>query len=276
MARPFFKWVGGKTKLLPEILHRVPEFNRYHEPFLGGGAVFFGVAPTAACLSDLNPHLVTTYVAVRDHVDCVMERLYALQSSHTDGSYGRVRSHYNHGSLSDIERAATFLYLNKTCFNGLHRLNKKGEFNSPEGDYDISAIVDEPTLRAASSALGNADIRCQGFDAAVPTEGDFVYLDPPYVPVSTTSAFTTYAGDFTDAHQVQLRDLVMAWTHAGVKVMLSNSAAPRVLDLYSHPTFHVDIVKAPRSINSDAEGRGVVDEVLVRNYDYVLPEPPTW
>lgn len=266
--------MGGKTRLLPEILSRLPTYSGYVEPFLGGGAVFFALAPESATLSDVNPHLVTTYIEVRDRVDDVLTLLREYQKAHGPGVYGTMRDRYNYDTLTDTERAALFLYLNRTCFNGLHRVNKKGEFNSPEGDSDGSDIVDETTLRSAAYGLRNADIYCRGFEAMTAVAGNFVYLDPPYVPVSATSAFTGYAGEFGMREQTQLRDFVNTLTDAGVKVLLSNSDAPAVHELYQN--YHIDRILAPRSINADGDGRGDVWETLVRNYEYDAIQEPVW
>jgi len=273
---PFIKWVGGKGKLLAQLLPLLPngvERMRHVEPFSGGAAMFFARRPERAVLRDFNPSLVDTYLAVRDDVDGVIGELELLQMSHAAGSYYGVRERYNLARVGGAsrprsERAAMFIYLNKTCFNGLHRVNRRGEFNVPEGRYKNPRILDEAGLRAASRALQGADIAQASFEAMLDyvRPGDFVYLDPPYEPVSETASFTAYAaGDgFSRADQTRLRDVVSELDRRGAKIMLSNSDVPFIRELYAK--FRIDIVAAPRAINCDARGRGLVSEVLVRNY----------
>jgi DNA adenine methylase len=270
-AAPFVKWVGGKGRLLTQLEPLLPkgvEKRRHVEPFVGGGALFFARQPRRALLSDVNERLVTTYLAIRDELPSVIRNLEALRRAHSDASYYLVRERYNTASrISAAERAAMFIYLNKTCFNGLHRVNRRGHFNVPVGRYENPRIVDPEGLAAASRALRHADIRHAGFEelllAAKP--GDFVYFDPPYAPVSATASFTSYAeGAFGDAEQVRLRDVFRELDRRGCKLMLSNSDVPRIRELYRD--FQVDVVAAPRAINCDAKKRGPVTEVVVRNY----------
>ncbi len=274
---PFIKWVGGKGKLLTQLLPLLPsgvERMRHVEPFSGGAAMFFARRPERAVLRDFNHSLVDTYLSVRDDVDGVIAELELLQMSHAAGSYYGVRERYNlarrGGTKSQPrnERAAMFIYLNKTCFNGLHRVNRRGEFNVPEGRYKNPRILDEAGLRAASRALASADIKQAGFEELLDyvRPGDFVYLDPPYEPVSETASFTAYAaGDgFSRADQTRLRDVVAELDRRGAKIMLSNSDVPFIRELYAK--FRIDVVAAARAINCDARGRGLVSEVVVRNY----------
>ncbi len=268
---PFLKWVGGKGKILSQLVPLLPEgvhLMRHVEPFVGGGAMFFARGPERALLCDVNPALIATYTAIRDQVDGVIDALARLKRAHSDDAYYRVRERYNTTRrLSDEERAAMFVYLNKTCFNGLHRVNRRGEFNVPAGRYKNPRILDEDGLRGASEALSRAEIRCAGFESLVQhaKPGDFVYFDPPYVPLSATSSFTGYAQDgFTHEDQERLRDVFRALDRRGCKLMLSNSDAPAVHDLYAG--YRIDLVAAPRAINCDARGRGKVTEVVVRNY----------
>lgn len=274
-AAPFIKWVGGKGKLLAQLLPLLPagaELMRHVEPFTGGGAMFFARRPERALLCDVNPALVDTYLAVRDEVDEVIAALAPLASAHAaaSGAYYAVRERYNarrqHGA-SRAERAAMFVYLNKTCFNGLHRVNRKGEFNVPEGRYKSPRILDEGGLRAASAALAGAEIVKAGFESLLASAkpGDFVYLDPPYEPVSRTSNFTSYAEDgFSQDDQRRLRDVYAELDRRGCKLMLSNSDVPFVRELYAR--WRIDLVAAPRAVSCDARGRGLVSEVVVRNY----------
>lgn len=268
---PFVKWAGGKSRLLPQLRPLLPpgvELMRHVEPFMGGAAMFFALRPKRALLCDINPALLGTYHAVRDQVDCVIPHLRRLARTHDTGTYYEMRERYNQTrTLSDAERAALFIYLNKTCFNGLHRVNRRGEFNVPVGRYAKPAILDVETLLAASAQLRGADLRCGGFEllltAAKP--GDFIYFDPPYEPVSETSSFTAYAQDgFRREDQLRLRDVFRVLDRRGCKLMLSNSDVPFIRELYRD--YHVRTVCAPRAINSDASRRGPVSEVVVRNY----------
>jgi DNA adenine methylase len=268
---PFLKWVGGKGRLLGQLLPMLPpgnELRRHVEPFFGGGAMFFAQQPSRALVSDVNPNLVTTYKAVRDDVDGVIERLGVLGAKHSSDHYYRVRERYNRGKgIDELDRAAMFVYLNKTCFNGLHRVNSRGEFNVPAGSYKNPRIVDAEGLRAASFALQGADIRCQSFDALLrdARPGDFVYLDPPYAPVSETANFTSYAlGGFGAADQIRLRDIYRELDRRGCRLMLSNSDVPFIREIFAG--YRIDVIMAARAINSDASRRGPVPEVVVRNY----------
>lgn len=268
---PFLKWVGGKRKLLPTLLPLLPvgvERMRHVEPFLGGGAMFFSRAPRGAALSDVNSDLIETYRAVRDLPDVVLGRLRVLARDHDEATYYAVRGAFNARSEeSGPWRAAQFIYLNKTCFNGLFRVNRKGEFNVPAGKYTNPAIADADALLVASACLRGVSLRCAPFEVALRDvgEGDFVYLDPPYAPVSDTSNFTSYTqGGFAGVDQVRLAAMFRFLDRRGAKVMLSNSDVPLTRKLYSGYT--VDVIQAARSINSDASKRGAVNELVVRNY----------
>lgn len=263
------KWAGGKGRLLPELLARVPdEFNAYHEPFVGGGALFFALAGQGrirrAYLSDANAGLIDVYLALRNAVEEVIAALgqHAYEREH----YYRVRA-LRPEALTLPERAARVIYLNKTCYNGLYRENRAGQFNVPFGRYKNPTICDEPNLRAASAVLQGVDIARRRFstvlDYAQP--GDFVYFDPPYHPVSPTANFTTYDRDgFGPDDQRQLRDVFAALADKGVRAMLSNSDMPFVRDLYAG--FHIEQLYAARAVNSKANGRGKVAELLICNF----------
>lgn len=270
-ATPFVKWVGGKGRLLSQLRPLLPqgiEFMRHVEPFLGGGALFFARQPARALLSDVNLALVRTYKAITENVDRVIAELEILAASHNETFYYKVRDRYNQQRrTSPSSQAAMFIYLNKTCFNGLHRVNRKGEFNVPVGRYKNPRICDPTGLRAASQALRGADLQCAGFEELLHTckAGDFVYFDPPYEPLSQTSNFTGYATNgFTQDDQTLLRDVFAALDQRGCKLMLSNSDVPFIRKLYK--SFNVTTVAAPRAINCDATKRGRVSEVVVRNY----------
>ena len=262
------KWVGGKGQLLEQIFEQLPErFRRYHEPFTGGGAVFFGLARSGklakkrAYLSDVNPELVDTYQSIKIEVDDVIE---ALQAHHYDSDYYYEVRAQDPWTLSRPERAARMIFLNRCGFNGLYRVNKKGQFNVPFGRYVNPLICDEANLRQVSNALKKAVIKNQGFETIVERAqtGDLVYFDPPYVPVSDTANFVSYAkGGFSQDDQEKLACIVEELSDKGVHVILSNSDAPWVVDRYSK--FDVNIVPARRSINSKASKRGPVGEVVV-------------
>ena len=270
--RPFLKWAGGKTQLLKELMPRIDaagEFGRYHEPFLGGGAVFFEMVRTGrlrrnAWLSDNNPNLIDAYWGVKKDVDRVIELLRVHEKRHCKEYYYRIRGRVPEDRL---QRGARIIYLNKTCYNGLYRENRKGEFNVPYGRYKNPTICDAPNLRAVATALKNVRIGAKHFvdvlKAARP--GDLVYFDPPYHPVSRTSSFTGYEKNgFKEDSQRHLAGVFRELDQAGVKVMLSNSMTPLVQQLYRG--YVVEEVMATRAVNSRGDRRGKVPEVLVRNF----------
>ena len=268
-ARPFLKWAGGKRQLLPQLLSRVPgAFRRYHEPFVGGGALFFALQarqqlPQGARLSDINPELVNAYQVVRDRVETLIVLLGAFRNE--EDFYYEIRAQ-DPQTLDPVQRAARLLYLNRTCFNGLFRENRDGRFNVPFGRYRNLQILRENDLRAASRALRGICIEQSSFDALADCvePGDFVYFDPPYAPLSRTASFTSYSrGGFDDEAQRRLGALVRALSARGVHVLLSNSSAPLIFDIYDHPEHLVEQVLASRAINSRADRRGKVHEVLV-------------
>lgn len=263
---PFIKWAGGKTRLLSQYETFMPaSWNHYHEPFLGGGAVFFNLSPDAATLSDINGRLIETYTAVRDDVEAVIMELARLRERHGKEQYYRSRTRFNQArGLGAVERAALFIYLNKTCFNGLYRENRRGQFNVPVGSYRNPRIFNEDQLRAASRALAGVELRVSGFSQVLERAqpGDFVYFDPPYVPLSSTSSFTSYArGGFDIKMQEDLAEVFGKLVERGCHVRLSNSDTPIVRELYSK--WDIEVIRAPRMINSNARKRGCVNEVLV-------------
>jgi DNA adenine methylase len=268
-ARPFLKWAGGKGQLLPELLARTPaKFNGYHEPFIGGGAFFLalrsrGVVTTAA-LSDANPRLVDTYTALRDDVEAVIAALEPLRNDRDLFYEVRARRHED---LSSAEAAARVIFLNKTCFNGLYRENRRGEFNVPFGRYTNPRICDPENLRAVSRALQGVSIERHDFDDALATvrAGDFVYLDPPYHPLSRTASFTDYHGaGFGESEQRRLAESFAGLAGRGVSVVASNSDTPLIRELYAG--FEIEVVMAKRAINSKADARGKVHELIIRNF----------
>jgi DNA adenine methylase len=263
--------VGGKGKLRHALSALLPpgvELMRHVEPFLGGGALFFARAPERALLCDINPDLIATYEAVRDDVYAVIGQLKRLARVHGEQGYYDERDRYNaRKHKSRAERAAQFIYLNKTCFNGLYRVNRRGEFNVPIGRYANPNIADSETLLAASAALAQAQLRCTPFETLLSEvrPGDFVYMDPPYEPVSRTANFTSYAQDgFSQEKQTDLRNVFRELDRRGAKLMLSNSDVPFIRDLYRG--FEIERVYAPRAVSCDAKSRGPVSEVVVRNY----------
>ena len=263
--RPLLKWVGGKTQLLDQLETRLPEmFDRYFEPFVGGAALFFAMRPPRASLRDVNEELINCYRAVRDDVDGVIRAL---------GAHKYERDHYyavrerDPEKLPLAERAARTIFLNKTGFNGLYRVNRSGRFNVPFGRYDDPRFCDEDNLRSCSLALQGVDVDVRDFKSIVKDArpGDFVYFDPPYVPLSDTADFTSYAaGGFGPKDQERLAKVFTDLTKKGVFAMLSNSDTTMVRDLYA--AFTIDAVYASRSVNSNGAGRGKVAEVVVRNY----------
>ncbi|MCS6856394.1 MAG: DNA adenine methylase [Sandaracinaceae bacterium] len=269
---PFLKWAGGKSRLVPQLLRLLPEGverMRHIEPFAGGAAFFFARRPKRALLADINEPLINTYRCVRDQVDQVIEALRELATKHGTGRYYEVRAEYNATKhIPPHRRAAMFIYLNKTCFNGLHRVNRRGEFNVPEGKYKNPRILDEPQLRAASQALQNAELHCGDFEEILDfvKPGDFVYLDPPYEPISGTSNFTSYAKaeGFTRKDQFRLKNVFCALDRRGAKVMLSNSDVPFIRELYRE--YRIDQVFAPRLISCDVRSREPVPELVIRNF----------
>ena len=269
ISRPFLKWAGGKRQLLDVLVSYVPPFHRYYEPFLGGGALFFALQPKNATLNDLNRELINTYKTVKTNVEELIEELAKYQNS-TDFYY-KVRNldrNTNFKSLTPIQHAARFIYLNHTCYNGLYRVNSKGQFNTPFGRYRNPTIFDKNNLRLASGILQKGNIRLLSEDFAnvlkKVREGDFVYLDPPYDTVKGDS-FTSYQKNgFTKEDQIRLKKTLDVLSEKHVRFLLSNAATDFILELYKD--YHIEIVKAKRAINSKAEGRGAVDEVLVMNY----------
>ncbi len=266
---PVVKWAGGKTRLLSEIEARRPaSFRRYFEPFVGGGAVFFHLAPKHSVIADLNPDLMNVYRCVAWHVEGVIRRLRTHRDNHDQDYYYSIRERFNRrtGAQSDVDRAAMFIYMNKTCYNGLYRVNRKGEYNVPMGRYVQPSIYDPKGLRAASDLLQRADLRTCNFVETLEDagSGDFVYLDPPYTPLSNTADFTSYTADgFTADDQRRLASLFRQLSNRGCRVMLSNHDTSFIRELYDG--FTIDHVKCNRAINSKAGSRGDVGEVLITN-----------
>ena len=268
---PFVKWAGGKRQLLPELIKRVPKFTTYCEPFVGGGALFFYLQPKKAIINDFNKDLINTYITIQNDVESLIQHLSTYKND--SESYYKIRELDRtplFHRMSDTEKASRLIYLNKTCYNGLFRVNSMGEFNSPFGSYKSPNIVNEPTLRAIHNYFQNADVTFLSgdFEAAVKglKKGTFVYLDPPYDPVSASSNFTGYTNlGFGKQEQRRLKEVCDKLNAKGIKFLLSNSATDFILDLYKE--YKIEKISAKRVINSNANNRGNVDEVLIRNYD---------
>ncbi len=265
---PFIKWAGGKRALLEQMRPHLPaKYGRYFEPFVGGAALFFELRPRRARLSDNNRRLVATYRGLRDATDEVVR---LLRGYKYDRDFFLAMRASDVDRMTDAEVAAWFIYLNKTGYNGLYRVNSKNRFNVPFGRYDNPTICDESNLRACAKALGGAEIEVEDFEAAArrARRGDLVYFDPPYVPLSVTSSFTSYTSDgFGMDEQIRLRDAARKLAGRGVHVVLSNSSAPAVRDLY-RDDFEVCDVRARRSINSKIDGRKAIPELLIRGRTY--------
>ena len=265
MARPFLKWAGGKSQLLKEICKHLPKkYNKYYEPFVGGGAVFFFMRPGNAILSDSNGCLIRTYSVVRDQVEDLIQ---ILEKYPNDEDFYYDMRKLNSAELPDLQRAARFIFLNKTCFNGLYRVNSKNEFNVPFGKYKNPLILDKGNLRSCSKLLQGVTLEATYFYKSSilnANQGDFIYMDPPYVPVSETSFVGYSKKGFNLEQHEKLAKLFEESAAKGVFVLLSNSDVPWVRERYSN--FNIIEVNARRSINSKGSGRGKVGELLIRSY----------
>ena len=273
--RPFLKWAGGKSRLIQQYIPYFPKsYKNYYEPFLGGGAVFFYLQPTAAILTDINAELINTYCCVRDHVEELISILKEHKTRHDKDYYYSIR---NHSGGTDIEKAARLIYLNKTCFNGLYRVNSQGKFNVPLGKYDNPNICSEVLLKASSEALSHAEIQQADFTEVLnhaTSSDDFVFFDPPYYPISETSYFTAYSQNcFSKKDQEVLRDTCAELASRGVKVMVCNSDSEFIQKIYTDINFETSKIKAARSINSNIKNRGMIYELLITSFkDFYLPK----
>lgn len=273
LVAPVLKWVGGKRQLLGTLTPLLPQrITTYCEPFVGGGALLFDLQPNTAYVNDINGDLIRVYNVIKSDVESLITALHEYKNEadffYAVRDWDRDKEKYS--SLSDVQKAARILYLNKTCYNGLFRVNNSGEFNSPFGNYRNPNIVNAPTLRAVNSYLNTATVHLSSTDYAevlkTLPKGTFVYLDPPYDPVSDTSSFTGYSkGGFTRNDQIRLRECCDDLNARGLKFMLSNSATDFIKEQYS--AYHITVVQAKRAVNSDSTKRGEVDEVVVRNYE---------
>lgn len=274
LVSPFLKWVGGKRQIMPSIINLLPKNIKdlnYVEPFIGGGAVLFHLQPKNAIINDFNEELINVYRVIKENlVDLVKD----LKKHENNADYfykirGLDRTEL-FKDLTSVERASRVIFLNKTCFNGLYRVNNAGEFNAPFGRYKNPNIINEPTLKAVSKYLNSNKIILKSGDYAAVLNNiennSFIYLDPPYHPLSVSSNFTGYIqGGWGNDDQIRLRETCDLLNSRGIKFLLSNSSAPFIIEEYKN--YNITIVKANRAINSNGSGRGEVDEVLIRNYE---------
>lgn len=277
--KPFVKWVGGKRQLIAQF-HGLGALSpdgfdqnkhTYFEPFVGGGAVFFELLPLNASINDINGELVTTYKIIRNDVSELISELLSGEYVYDKDIFLKIRA-WDTTSISDLKRAARFIYLNRTAFNGMYRVNKSGQFNVPFGRYTNPQIVDEENLRKVSVVLKNTKVNNGSYKYVLDEakRGDFIYFDPPYYPVSKTASFTTYSNDvFLQREQEELRDTFVELHERGCKVALSNSDTPFINDIFEplkNDGIVIHKVQAGRNINSKSNGRGKVFEVLIKNY----------
>jgi DNA adenine methylase len=270
-VQPFLKWAGGKRQLVPELLKYLPDHDgRYYEPFIGGGALLLTLRPQKATISDSNAELINCYRVVRDALDDLIEDL--RQHRNEAAHFYQIRSWDRQADFAlktPVQKASRIIFLNKTCYNGLFRVNSQGQFNAPFGRYQNPKILDEAVLNAVSDYLngGEIDILNADFAETVTTasQGDFVYFDPPYDPVSDTASFTGYdMNGFNQDEQERLKSVVDELTAKGCKVLLSNAYTEFIRDLYKDYN-HVRVT-ATRAINSNAKKRGKINEILIMNY----------
>jgi DNA adenine methylase len=272
LVQPFVKWVGGKRQLIKEISKYIPKGNyKYYEPFVGGGAIFFDLQPKNAVINDYNSELINTYNVIKNNVEELIEYLKTYPND--EEFYYNMRESdrkKEYENWSEIKKASRFIYLNKTCYNGLYRVNQAGYFNTPFGRYKNPNIVNDVVLKAVSKFLNENNIVIKSGDYKEVLKGikknSFVYLDPPYDPVSHSSNFTGYTmGGFGKDQQIELKEVCDELNKKKIKFLLSNSNTEFIRNLYNN--YNIEIVNANRSINSIASKRGEVEEVLVRNYD---------
>lgn len=289
MVKPILKWAGGKRQLLDELYSRFPEsYSHYHEPFFGGGALFFDIEPDNGTINDTNTRLINFYKQARDQPEELIDILQSFDDpesepdperrfSDTNRKGKEIKNYYYqqrelfnnrpHGDEYDeLEEASLLLYLNRTCYNGLYRENSSGGFNVPIGRYSNPDWVREEEIREASRVLEDTDIQNTGFEyiTEVAEEGDLVYFDPPYEPMSSTAYFTDYSAEgFGKEEQERLRDVAQELDQNGVNVILSNSGV--MYEIYDEAGFHVEVEGATRSINSDGDNRDEVDEIIATN-----------
>jgi DNA adenine methylase len=274
LAQPFLKWAGGKRQLLPVIKEYVPrKYNSYYEPFVGAGAVLFSLQPAKSTINDTNSELINCYKVIKENPEDLLKLCQQHERNNSKYYYYTLRSQDREPSfkeLSPVERAARIIYLNKTCFNGLFRVNSKGQFNVPYGDYTNPVVADPAVIKAVSAFINQRSVRiCQGdFADAITTarKGAFVYFDPPYHPISDTSSFTGYSlGGFGESEQERLKLVCDKLSDRGCNVLVSNSNAPLIRELYDDSRYEIVEVKASRAINAVGSKRGKIGELLIHN-----------
>lgn len=272
--KPFTKWTGGKRKLLPILTELLPDdFNRYYEPFIGGGALLFKLLPHDAVINDFNEELINSYLQIRDNPNELIDLLAEHRDRNSKDYYLNIRSADRDGrieSMTDVERAARILYMLRVDFNGLYRVNSKNQFNVPYGRYKNPKILDKDLIYEVSGYLNANNIQILQGDfanaVADAIDGDLVYFDPPYIPLSETSSFTSYTHEgFSYEDQVRLRNTVRDLTRRGVNVVLSNSSSPLVEELYQE--FNLHYVDASRTNGAKPTSRGKIKEIIVTNYE---------
>ncbi|MDR0387041.1 MAG: DNA adenine methylase [Treponema sp.] len=275
--KPYLKWAGGKRQLLSEIKKILPRDMRgytYYEPFVGAGAVFFELQPPKAVINDFNTQLMATYTAIKENVEELIALLKEYQDKNGEQFFYEIRNMDRDAetfkTLTGVEKAARLIFLNKTCYNGLYRVNSRGFFNVPYGKHTNPTICDDGALRRISRYLNAADIDILNadFECAVLSAGSdaFIYFDPPYYSPDNSN-FTGYQADgFGEREQERLRDIIVRMTNRGAKCLLSNSDTGYIRGLYDADIFDIISVQAKRRINSDSSGRGTVSEVLIRNW----------
>ena len=276
IPKPFVKWAGGKRQLIPILNQNLPEsFGMYYEPFLGGGALLFHILTDKngqkCSISDLNSDLVLAYTTIRDRIDALITSLKNHEKNYQKNSESYYYSIRESNPRSEIEKTSRLIFLNRTCFNGLYRVNSKGKFNVPLGKYSNPNIVNEENLRAVSHILQSSriSIKCRDFEAVLrdAKRGDLVYFDPPYQPVSSTANFTSYTNkDFTYDDLTRLADLCLKLDSRGCKVLLSNSDSKEVSDIFAKSPWKITRIEANRSINSNSKKRTGHFELLIKNY----------
>ena len=274
--KPFVKWAGGKRQLIPILNQNLPEsFGTYYEPFLGGGALLFHILTDKngqkCSISDLNSDLVLAYTTIRDRIDALITSLKNHEKNYQKDSESYYYSIRKNNPRSEIEKTSRLIFLNRTCFNGLYRVNSKGKFNVPLGKYSNPNIVNEENIRAVSHILQSSRtvIKCRDFEAVLrdAKKGDLVYFDPPYQPVSATSNFTSYTTkDFTYDDLTRLAELCLKLDSRGCKVLLSNSDSKEVADIFANDPWKINRIEANRSINSNSKKRTGHFELLIKNY----------
>ena len=282
IAKPFLKWVGGKTKLVPELVAMFPQkFNNYFEPFVGGGALFYEVIQKfgvkSSYINDINKKLITTYKQIQRNPQKLINSLKVIEFEYKklttieqEKYYYLIRTKFNEMALDNITISAYLIFLNKTCFNGMYRENSRGQYNIPFGDQKNPTICDKENILSVSECLKNTIITNTSFEDSLDKcrKGDLIYFDPPYYPINTTSNFTAYSkSSFGEKEQIKLKDVFADLDSRGCFVMLSNSYTPFINNLYEE--YHINNRYAARSINSKGEKRGKIMEVVVTNYNQI-------